>query len=143
MPLKIGLFAGFLKNEIKVSGDLQTGYLVCQLEEGRAEKAGPILAPAWGTVKDLLLFVLSRASDHRGNVSDSSMLLEPELEPSLHSLAPAPASANTSAYTYLALLLDPAASSSGDPFPRSLFHWKKRENLPLWDLEELPFLQGN
>lgn len=70
------------------------------------------------------------------------MLLEPELKLSLHSLAPAPANTNTSAYTYLALLLDPAASSSDDPFPLSLFHWKKRENLPLRDLEELPFLQG-
>lgn len=63
--IKIGLFTGLLKNEIKVSGNLQTGYLVCQLKEGRAEKAGPTLAPAWGTVKDLLLSVLSRASDHR------------------------------------------------------------------------------
>lgn len=57
--IKIGLFTGLLKNEIKVSGNLQTGYLVCQLKEGRAEKA------AWSTVKDLLLSVLSRASDHR------------------------------------------------------------------------------
>ena len=60
-------------SEIKVSSDLQASkalYLVVhQLKEGRAENAGPTLAPAWGTMKDLV-FVLSRASDHGGNISN-------------------------------------------------------------------------
>lgn len=87
-----------------------------QLEEGRATNAGPTLAPAWGTMKDLV-FALSRASDDGGNTSNPSMLLEPELQLGFHSLAPAPANANASAYTYLPQLLDPAASSQGDPSP--------------------------
>lgn len=129
--LKTGLFKGHFKSEIKVSGDLQARnafYLAHQLEEGRAETAGPTLAPAWGTMKDLV-FVLSRAAERRGNTSNPSMLLEPELQLALHSLAPAPANANTSAYTYLALLLEPAASSQGDPSPLLLCHWKKKEYL--------------
>ena len=81
--LKTGLLKGHLKSEIKVSGDVQASkalYLVVhQLEEGNAENAGPTLAPAWGTMKDLV-FVLSRASARGGNTSNPSMRLEPELQ---------------------------------------------------------------
>jgi len=59
------------------------------------KKARPTLAPVWGMMEGLV-FVLSRASDHRGSSPESSMVLEPELQLGLESLAPPPANANTS-----------------------------------------------